>query len=180
MPRRSKTASLSKQRRPRASSSLTRRHTASTHAPSLRCNSLVLQSCSLGRAHFFLLHLYLKRQSPSSLLNYVVQVQSARKSNCTGCLELPETDWKLRAELSGAPEGLARLCVCVCLICVCSCHAAARIISFHFACAELGHARPHCVSARAATLEGHASVRTCPGFCAAACLLTTASSPTRW
>lgn len=42
-----------------------------------------------------------------------MQVQSARKSNCTGCLELPETDWKLRAELSGPPERLAGLCVCL-------------------------------------------------------------------
>lgn len=57
-----------------------------------------------------------------------MQVQSARKSNCTGCLELPETDWKLRAELSGAPEGLTRLSSCarVCFMCACSCHITAR------------------------------------------------------
>lgn len=90
------------------------------HAHGLRCISPVLQFCSLARAHFFLLHLYLKWQSPHSRLNYVVQVQSARKSNCTGCMELPETDWKLRAELSGAPRGFTRLCVCVFYMSVCA------------------------------------------------------------
>lgn len=38
----------------------------------------------------------------------MVQVQSARKSNCTGCLELPETDWKLRGKaVRGFPKDSA-------------------------------------------------------------------------
>lgn len=59
-----------------------------------------------------LLRLYCRWQSPNRLHNYVVQVQSARKSNCSGCLELPKTVWKLRAELSKAPKGLTGLHVC--------------------------------------------------------------------
>lgn len=61
---------------------------------------------------FFLLRLYRRWQSPNRLHNYVVQVQSARKSNCSGCLELPETVWKLRAELSEAPKGSSGLLAC--------------------------------------------------------------------
>lgn len=80
------------------------------------CHSPVLHFCSSARATFFFYIFTLSDKSPRSFLNYVVQVQSARKSNCTGCLELPKTDWKLRAELS---EGLPKESPgCVCFICV--------------------------------------------------------------
>lgn len=130
--------SFSKQRRP--TSILAHTPTATVSQKTHPLWGVIARCCSSAAkpGHiFFLLHLYLKWQSPSSLLNYVVQVQSARKSNCTGCLELPETDWKLRAELSGAPKGLTRLCVCVFYtVCVCICvflsHTAAKIILCHF------------------------------------------------
>lgn len=120
------------QRGPQASSPT---HAASQEAAvSMICNNFTSQSCSSAGAPFFslslLLRFYRRWQSPNRLHNYVVQVQSARKSNCSGCLELPETVWKLRAELSEAPKGVTRL------------HAGAPAkrrktvcLSFHFACA---------------------------------------------
>lgn len=117
------------------------------------CNNFASQSCSSAGApffFFFLLRLCRRWQNPNRLHNYAVQVQSARKSNCNGCLELPETVWKLRAELSEAPKGPTGLYVCapakrtktVCL-------------SFHFACAADSmrvarasvHRHPECSSA---------------------------------
>lgn len=79
---------------------------------------------------YFLLRLYRQWQSPNRLHNYVVQVQSARKSNCSGCLELPETVWKLRAELSEAPKGLTGLHACAPAK-----HRKTVCLLFHFACA---------------------------------------------
>lgn len=78
----------------------------------MMCNNLASQSCSTAGVPLFFSFLRLYRQNPSRLHNYVVQVQSAGKSNCSGCLELPETVWKLRAELSEAPKGPTGLHTC--------------------------------------------------------------------
>lgn len=116
-----------------------------------------------------------------------MQVQSARKSNCTGCLELPETDWKLRAELSGAPGGLTRLCVCFIYIYtrVCCCHTSARITLCYFILHVHVHV-PLCTSSLCLHMQERAgpraSINKTPGLSSAPpafprqAVLTTASS----
>lgn len=108
--------SKQKQRGPRASSPARQQAQPAKKALFLWCVITLRLSPAAQPEHLFfvclLLRLYRQWQSPNRLHNYVVQVQSARKSNCSGCLELPKTVWKLRAELSEAPKGLTGLHAC--------------------------------------------------------------------
>lgn len=117
----------------------------------LRCNSPVLQFCSLARALFFSFYIFtLSDKAPVAFSIMLCRCSQQERVIALGVWSSLRRIGSSGQSCQGLPEDSPG-CVYmrVCIFCVSSCHTAARITLFHFTCACPGrrHARPGCVFA---------------------------------